>query len=63
MSEMVELPSEEQTQRIAELSGPASDPRLRGKMAKEIVPLVISGEVSAEEAGAFLLARAVRKYA
>jgi hypothetical protein len=38
-------------------------PALNGKMAKEIVALVLAGQVDPDEASRFLLGRAVRKYA
>lgn len=64
MSKLVETKTEEQEARITELieAGKASGIPA-GKMAKEIVPQVLSGEVTAEQFGAYLVGRAVRKYA
>ena len=37
------------------------NPHLQKKMAREIARSVLAGDVEAEEAGAYLLARAIRK--
>jgi hypothetical protein len=48
---------------VQELLQPAqtSNPLLRGKTGPEIAQAVVDGDVDAQEAGAVLLARAVRK--